>query len=76
MTIQILDGSNPYKHNIPHPYELTSFEPSYGNENKISKLDPDDVTPFDPSYGLPTSVSNFNQTLNSKTSRSDTKLEF
>ena len=49
-----------------HPYELTSFEPSHGNENNVSKLDPDDITSFDPSYGLGTSVSNFNQTLNSK----------
>ena len=49
-----------------HPYELTSFEPSHGNEINISKLDPDGITSFDPSYGLGTSVSNFNQTSNPK----------
>ena len=48
------------------PYEPTSFEPTYGNENNVSKLDPDDITSSNPSYGLETSVLNFNQTLNSK----------
>ena len=47
-----------------HPYEPTSFEPAYGNENNVSKLDPDDITSYNPSYGLETFY--FNQTLNSK----------
>ena len=38
------------------PYEPTSFESTYGNENNVSKLDPDDITSYNPSYGLETSV--------------------
>ena len=38
------------------PYETTSFESIYGNENNISKLDPDDITSYNPSYGLETYV--------------------
>ena len=54
------------KQQTTYPYEPTSLEPTYGNVNNVSRLDPDDITSSDPSYGLGTSVLNFNQTLNSK----------
>ena len=59
-----------------HPYEPTPMETSYGNEKNVSKSDPDNITSSDPLYGLETSVSNSNKTLNSKTSKPCTKLEF
>ena len=39
-----------------HPYEPTSYQSTYGNENSVYKLDPDDITSYNPSYGLDTPV--------------------